>query len=64
MFKAIKKPIEVEVMQFTGTQDNFRDLYNWTNGHVSASYKYVIKGPKEDVWPVRKDIFEETYERV
>ena len=25
---------------------------------------YIVKGPRGEVWPVKKEIFEETYERI
>ena len=25
---------------------------------------YVIRGPEGDVWPIRRDIFDKTYERI
>jgi hypothetical protein len=35
--KYYKKPIPVEVVQFTGTLDNSKFLEEWSNGKVSAS---------------------------
>jgi hypothetical protein len=80
--KAIKKPIVVEVVQFTGEPENILFLEEWSKGNVFISNKdpgklyvetiegqvytyigsYIVKGVAGEVWPIRKDIFEETYE--
>lgn len=38
----------------------------WTlEGYMYANYgSYLIKGPYGELYPCRKDVFEETYERV
>lgn len=82
ILKARKKPLIVEVVQFTGGPENIYFLEEWSNKQVfvSARYpdvlyvetiegqvftsvgSYIVKGAAGEVWPIRKDIFEETYE--
>jgi hypothetical protein len=82
ILKAMKKPVVVEAVQFTGEPENILFLEEWSKGNVFISWKdhsklyvetiegqvhtyvgsYVVKGVAGEVWPIRKDIFEETYE--
>lgn len=84
VLKARKKPIVVEVVQFTGDLDNYDFLRQWSNDQVFLSMRdncklyvetiegqvhtyvgsYIVKGVQGEVWPIQKDIFEETYEIV
>ena len=84
VLKAIKKPVIVEAVQFTGDVANVQFLEEWSKGNVFLSTKdpsklyvetiegqvytyvgsYVVKGVAGEVWPIRKDIFEDTYEIV
>lgn len=83
IIQAIKKPMIVEVVQFTGTEDNIYFMMEWSNHQVWPSEdgkilkvkclealaetpigSYVVKGIKGEVWPIREDIFNETYEIV
>lgn len=77
-----KRPLDVEVMQFTGSEENLLALKVWSNSQVFLSPKdskmlkvqclealaetpigsYICKGVKGEVWPIREDIFLETYE--
>lgn len=86
--KARKKPIEVDVYQWTG---NFKELVKWANttplrgsynfehktgwfgknvlliktnkGNMSAKLNdWIIKGIKNEFYPVKPDIFRDTYE--
>lgn len=73
-----KKPIPVEVVQFTAeNKDDLRrfignkgyieddDIVIGTlEGVVRASLgSYVVKGNEGEFWPVKESIFEKTYER-
>lgn len=82
VFKAMKKPVVVEAVQFTGDLDNYDFLKEWSDGRVFISVddgiklyvetlegkvhtqvgSYIVKGSAGEVWPIRKDIFETTYE--
>lgn len=82
VIKAVKKPLVVEVVQFTGNTVNVDFLKKWSNDKVFLSTRdtskiyvetiegqvhtyvgsYIVKGPAGEIWPIRKDIFEETYE--
>ena len=47
--------------------DEFRDMYITTpEGVMKASYgcDYIIRGVYDEIYPCKKDIFEETYEPV
>lgn len=58
-----KKPIPIEARQYTG--DNFPELRDWSEGRMWFDKgDYVIKGAHGEFYPCRKDIFEETYERI
>ena len=77
--KFIKKPIVIEAFQFgVDTAPNwFKAKYiTIENGETTACIEtlegdmlfhngdYVIKGVRGELYPCRKDIFEETYEEV
>ena len=55
MKKYIKKPVEIEAVQWTG--------FNPTEIKEFAG-DYIIKGVKGEFYPCRQDIFEQTYEEV
>jgi len=75
-----KKPIVVEVIQFTG--DNYADVRKFAEPKtvyphlnnlfivtlegtmVAAPYDFIIKGIQGEIYPCKKDIFEQTYEPV
>lgn len=78
---ARKKPMIVETVQYTGSEENIEFINYWSGGQcfhcpVTLDLKvqclealaytpvgsYVVKGVKGEVWPVREDIFNETYE--
>ena len=79
MKKYVKKPVEVEAIQWTG--DNYEDIRNFTNGesvlliddlviptlegdHMASVGDYIIKGVKGEFYPCKPDIFEMTYAEV
>lgn len=72
-----KKPVEVEVVQWTGM--NFKEIKNFCGADVALFANqpvistlegdmvvsvgdYVIKGAKGEFYPCKPDIFELTYE--
>jgi hypothetical protein len=85
-----KKPIAVEVIQWTG--ENYEDVLSFSNGKIkyNEGYQYneyyinkeiliintlegelfvkigdyIVKGVENEFWPVKKSIFEKTYEKV
>ena len=77
--KFVKKPIVIEAFQFgvDDIPDWFKAKYiTFDNGDLTACIgtlegdmlfhdgDYVIKGVEGELYPCRKDIFEETYEEV
>ena len=57
-FKAIKKAIPVQV-----TQSNKHVDILTLEGTIHANPgDYIITGPEGERWPVKKEIFEKTYE--
>ena len=56
-FKAVKKPIPVEVFQTEKHMD-----INTLEGTMHANPgDYIVTGPDGEKWPVKKDIFEKNY---
>lgn len=39
-----------------------RALKDWSK-HIASEGDYIVKGGNNDFWPVKKQIFEETYEK-
>ena len=75
----VKKPVEVEAIQWTG--DNYKDIRNFTDeksvlllghlviptlegDHIASVGDYIIKGVKGEFYPCKPDIFEMTYTEV
>ena len=82
LFKAIKKPIEIEAFQLKDSMlykdivfqhkdrsvfpkgDSVHFVIETLEGEMTAkSGDYIIIGVKGEIYPCRKDIFEETYEK-
>ena len=58
-FKAKKKPVEVSVRGPVAKKEVIHTL----EGDMTASPgDYVIRGVKGEMYPIKPDIFEETYE--
>lgn len=73
-----KKPIVVEAVQFTGPESaiflaEWSNGQVWLDGEVlkvrclealaeTPRGSFIVMGVKGEVWPVREDIFRETYE--
>lgn len=56
-FKAVKKPIPVEVFQTKKHID-----INTLEGTMHANPgDYIVTGPDNEKWPVKKEIFEKSY---
>lgn len=80
MQKYVKKPLEIEALQWTGNEEEMREflgelfllIYNdeglrieTLEGPVKASLgDYVIKGIQGEFYPCREDIFHATYDQV
>lgn len=78
--KYVKKPLEIEALQWTGNEEEMREflgelfllIYNdeglrieTLEGPVKASLgDYVIKGIQGEFYPCREDIFHATYDQV
>lgn len=77
--KYVKKPVEVEAIQWTGM--NFKEISMFCGDNVALFANqpvistlegdmvvsvgdYVIKGTKGEFYPCKPDIFELTYEEV
>lgn len=77
--KYVKKPIEVEAVQWTET--NYRELDTFTGHNIGINYKdmyvrtlegkmtfkkgdYIVKGSHGEFYPVKEEIFKDTYEVV
>lgn len=78
--KYIKKPIEVEALQWTG--ENLSEVEKFTNGQIRHEHggviyvktlegdmyayagAYIIKGVNGEFYPCKGDIFEKTYSEV
>lgn len=77
--KYVKKPVEVEAIQWTGM--NFKEIKKFGGDYVGLFANqpiistlegdmivsvgdYVIKGAKGEFYPCKPDIFELTYEEV
>ena len=68
--KAIKKPVEVEVCQWTGKNDKeILDFVGKGNCHFERvipyyekEHDYIIKGIHGEFYPCKPDIFEKTYD--
>lgn len=90
-----KKPVEVEVIQWTNEPNNYVEILEWSKGKIHSASSliweksgqkidsftlqvqtlegvvlaqlgdYLVKGSiVGEFWPVRKDIFEQTYELI
>ena len=71
--KAVKKPVEVEYRE---PETNGYAVPDVNKGHIGVEWietlegklyalperDFVIRGVKGELYPIRKDIFEETYE--
>lgn len=60
--KARKKPIIIEFREVEGEKEEIRTK----EGILTALRErdYIIKGIKGELYPIDKEIFEETYERL
>lgn len=74
----VKKPIPITALQWTG--DNVKEMMRFSKdiiitegglfvktleGDMHANVgDYVVRGVRGEFWPVKKDIFEETYEEI
>jgi hypothetical protein len=79
MAKYRKKPVIIEAIQWTGNNvKEVREFIGY-NGFVKGDYvdigtlegpmaaslgDYIIKGVKNEIYPCKPDIFEQTYEYV
>lgn len=61
-----------EVLEFTNRQATFKDvcgmkelvIHTLEGDMIAVPGSYIVCGPKGEFYPVRGDIFEETYEEV
>lgn len=61
-----------EIYEFTKGQAIFRDIngvkelviHTLEGDMVASSGSYIAIGPRGEVYPIRQDIFEETYEEI
>ena len=60
-FKARKKPI---VVQVCGPINEDLDIPTLEGVHHASSGDYIIQGVNGELYPIKPDIFEKTYERV
>lgn len=56
--KAVKKPIPVKAKQ----TDKHTDIKTLEGIMHANPGDYIITGPEGEQWPVKKEIFEKTYE--
>lgn len=59
LFKAIKKPIPITVEEITENKD-IETLEGVL--HANADLDYIIHGVNGEEYPIKKDIFNKTYE--
>ncbi|MCH4010553.1 MAG: PGDYG domain-containing protein [Furfurilactobacillus sp.] len=59
-YKAVKRPIVVDAYQTTKPMD-IKTLEGTMHANIGD---WIITGNKGEQWPVRKDIFEETYQLI
>lgn len=80
MAKYVKKPVEIEAIQWTGENLNeivmFTDMHNLQCGEnelkiktlegniIASKGDYIIRGIKGEFYPCKPDIFEQTYDKV
>lgn len=78
MDKYRKKPVLIDAVPYEeGMEDGFDKMFDEENGHPIRPFintlegrlffdhdAYIVTGVKGERYAVRKDIFEETYERV
>jgi hypothetical protein len=79
MPKYKKKPVIIEAIQWTGNNVKEVQEFIGNNGYVKGDYvdigtleglmaasvgDYIIKGVKNEIYPCKPDIFEQTYEYV
>lgn len=80
MTKYIKKPVEIEAIQWNG--ENLNEIVMFTNMHnlqygesklkiktlegniIASIGDYIVKGIKGEFYPCKPDIFEQTYDKV
>lgn len=80
MAKYIKKPVEIEAIQWNG--ENLNEIVMFTNMHnlqygesklkiktlegnmIASIGDYIVKGIKGEFYPCKPDIFEQTYDKV
>jgi hypothetical protein len=79
-FRARKKPVEVDIIRWTGTnqvqiQNFFGDIYpGFGQGNVffyafddevtAEPGDYIIKGVEGEFYPCKPSVYQKTYERV
>lgn len=61
-FIAMKKPIPVKVIEFTGKAD-IKTLEGFVY-NIDGKTHYIIEGVDGEQWPLAKEIFDKTYRRV
>lgn len=59
-FIAQKKPIDVEIYEFEGTQDI--ETKEGLAYSVSGKTHYIVRGIQGELWPLDKGIFNQTYD--
>jgi hypothetical protein len=79
MPKYKKKPVIIDAIQWTGNNVKEVQEFIGNNGYVKGDYvdigtleglmvasvkDYIIKGVKNEIYPCKPDIFEQTYEYV
>ena len=61
-FKARKKPVVIEVRNINPDEEGFETLEGYKPCHKDTHF--VIRGVEGELYPIRKDIFWKTYERL
>jgi len=59
-FHCRKKPITIKAIQM----DKDFEVETLEGNHKGKAGDYLLEGVKQEVYPCRKDIFEETYKKV
>jgi hypothetical protein len=59
---ARKKPVRVEYREVRGETETIETLEGTLE--AKADEHYIIRGVEGEIYPIEKDVFEETYERI
>ncbi len=60
--KCRKKPIEVEYREVIGEKEEIETREGKLFGYKDQDY--IIRGTEGEIYPIKKQIFEKTYERL